>query len=116
MAMAHTIAMPPTGIQCAALSSRRPMAAVTTKPASGRTTSSGIRASIVTGYCLARRGAVPCCGERTVSPGHRVVLVDERGPLVAVDGDHDGQANGRFGGGHGHDHERDDRPLGGDAL
>ena len=42
IAMAHAPRMTSTGIQCACLPSRRPMSAVTAKPAMGRMTRSGI--------------------------------------------------------------------------
>src|SRR4029079_7326175 len=87
----------PTGAQNASSPRRRPTVAVTTKPASGsamiRTTSSWSR--------LTTRPSSP----------HRVVLVDERRLAVTEDGDDDRQPDGRLGGGHGDDQERDHRAV-----
>src|SRR5262245_18991130 len=80
----------PTGIRWARLPSRRPTTAVIRNPISGRNRTAWIRPSISRG-----------------SLAHRVVLVDERRPLVAEDRDDDREADGRLGGGDGHDHERD---------
>ena len=40
-----------------------------------------------------------------------LVLVDQRRASVAVDGDDDGQPDGRLGGGHGHHEQGDDRRV-----
>src|SRR5690349_24450007 len=45
------------------------------------------------------------------SSAHRVVLVDQGRLAVAEDGDDDREADGRLGGGHGHDHQRDHRAV-----
>src|SRR6185503_10722772 len=99
IANSQTITMIPTGTMWACLSSRRPMRAVTRKPIIGRTTIAGIRRS-------------------TIRPGrslaHRVVLVDERRPLVAEDRDDDREPDGRLGRRDGHDHQRDHGARGGE--
>src|SRR5215208_2057154 len=89
--MAQATNTSPTGIRWALLPGRRPITAVMTNPASGRSAMSGIRRSSI----------------RTRSLAHPVVLVDERGALVAVDRDDDRESDGCLGRGNGHDHERD---------
>src|SRR6185369_4250271 len=90
----------PTGAQNASSPRRRPMVAVTMKPASGsamiRMTSSWSKLTWRTS---------------PASSAHRVVLVDEWRLPVAEDGDDDRQADGRLRGGHGHDQQRDDRAV-----
>src|SRR5688572_19383178 len=99
MAQARTTT--PTGTRCARLPSRRPNAAVKTKPASGSSAISGIRTSKLIGR---------------PSLAHRVVLVDERRAAVAEDRDDDREADGRLGRRDGHDHESDHRAVDREAL
>ena len=77
--MTHTARIARTGIQCACLPSRRPIRAVNTNPAIGRTEQQ---------RCQRLSSPLICA--------HRVVLVDQRRLLVAVDRDDDGQADGRL--------------------
>src|SRR5262245_59901868 len=86
--------MTPTGTMGACLSRRRPTSAVIRKPIIGSTTIAGIsRSNISAGRSLA----------------HRVVLVDERRPLVAEDRDDDRKADRGLRGGDRHHHQRDHR-------
>src|SRR6478672_4972636 len=94
IANSQAITTTPTGTMWACLSRRRPMAAETRNPIIGSTTLAGIsRSTIRPGRSLA----------------HRVVLVDQRRPLVPEDRDDDREADGRLGRRDGHDHERDHR-------
>src|SRR3954469_25077100 len=119
IAMTHTRKIATTGIQCACLYSRRPTNAVIRNPAIGKMTRAGISDSRLIWSRLARRRAAPAVPRRAEvtatqrSLAHGVVFVDQRRLLVAVDGDHDRKADGGLRRGHGHDHERDDRPAGG---
>src|SRR6476659_1072953 len=81
----------PTGTTWARFPRRRPTSAVNRKPSSGRAMIAGIRVSNISGRSLP----------------HRVVLVDERRLLAAVDRDDDRQTDGRIGGGDGHHEEGD---------
>src|SRR6185312_7543737 len=94
IAMTHATKMTPTGTQWPPLPSRRPTSAVNRKPAIGRTSSSGRSASTFIALLT-----------------HRVVLVDQRCLLVAVDGDDDGKPDGRLSRRDGHDHQREDGSL-----
>src|SRR6476620_3646948 len=91
MSQARKIA--PTGTTWARFPRRRPTAAVNRKPSSGRAMIAGIRTSNISGPSLP----------------HRVVFVDERRLLVAVDRDDDRQADRRLGGGDADDEQGDDR-------
>src|ERR671921_383228 len=91
----------PTGTRWARLPSRRPNAAVKTKPPSGSRAISGIMTSKLIGR---------------PSLTHRVVFVDERCPAVAEDRDDDREADRRLGRGDRHDHESDDRAVDREAL
>src|SRR6185503_15223265 len=88
--IAHAIPTAQTGTRWARFPSRRPTTAVNRKPNRGRAMISGTSRSNI-----------------SRSLAHRVVLVDQRRLLVAVDRDHDRQADRRLGRGHGHDEERD---------
>ena len=98
MPISQVTMMAGTAMIQARVCSRRPTSAVSRKPAIGRTSSSGDE-ELVGGH---RRRALLA---------HAVVLVDERRAAVAVDGDDDGQADGRFGRGDGHDEQRDQRRV-----
>src|SRR5258706_3009248 len=97
IAASHDSTTAPTGTQNASSPRRRPTTAVTRNPASGsammRTTRSCTRLT------------------QLASSAHGVVLVDERRLAVAEDGDDDREADGRLGGGDGHDHQRDHRAV-----
>src|SRR6185503_16708407 len=92
--IAHAIPTAQTGTRWARFPSRRPTTAVNRKPNRGRAMISGTSRSNI-----------------SRSLAHRVVLVDQRRLLVAVDRDDDREADRRLGGGDGHDHEGDDRTV-----
>src|SRR5688572_468090 len=105
IAATHDATTAPTGIQNALRPSRRPIAAVTTKPASGSAMTRTVSSSwVVTGHPARRRTG-------RASSAHRVVLVDERRLAVAEDGDDDREADRCLRRRDGHDHERDDRAV-----
>src|SRR5918999_5275691 len=133
IAMSQVRTMAGTAMIHARVKSRRPMSAVRAKPAMGNASrsvtsswSSGppatasapgdgsvVKSIPATAPC--RVGGVPPASGLAVGPrrsfAHRRVLVDERRPPVAVDGDDDGQPHCRLPGRDGHDHQRDDRRV-----
>ena len=85
---------------------------VSTKPMSGSARSSRTRAFSAVAACLGRHEQLAALlrVEDEVHPPlllHRRVLVDERRPAVAVDGDDDGQADGGLAGREGDDEQGD---------
>src|SRR5450759_2475384 len=99
---------------------RRPKNAVKTNPASGIAGMSGTKlirlsgaapptaAAASNGETLGMRGSNTEAARLLRLLAHGVVLVDERRAAIPVDGHDDCQAHGRFGRGHGHDHQGDD--------
>src|SRR5215210_1777900 len=95
MPMTQASPTAPTGTTWACFPSRRPAIAVNRKPASGSAMMSGTSVSNI-------RRSLP----------HRVVLVDERRPLVAEDREDDRESDRRLARRDRHDEERDHRARG----
>ena len=97
MPISQVATMTGTAMIQARVYSRRPTRAVSRKPAIGSTSR-----SVTASWSVVMRAALLA---------HARVLVDQWRAPVAVDGDHDGQADGGLGRRDGHHQQRDQRRV-----